>query len=98
MPERGDADDGGLARHQLEVGAGEELRADERAERRRDRDEAEENAALVEQPPRRYDAALAPDACISSECSVHSSTGRAGPSRPRDMTAIRSHTPSSSGR
>ena len=46
----------------------------------------------------RYDAARAPDASINSECSVHSSTGRAGPSRPRDMTAIRSQTPSSSGR
>ena len=96
--ERGDAHDDRLPRHQLEVGGTEELRADERAEDQGDDDEPDEHAALVEEPPRAYEAARAPDASINNECSVHSSTGRAGPSRPRDITAMRSQTPSSSGR
>src|SRR5262249_38695058 len=96
--ERGNADDHGLPRHQLEVRGGKEPGADERAKRDRDEGQAEEDPALVEKPPRAYDAARAPDASINSECSVHSSTGRAGPSRPRDITAIRSQTPRSSGK
>ena len=39
-----------------------------------------------------------PVAASMSWCSFHCATGRVGPSRPRVMTAISSHTPSSSGR
>ena len=63
-----------------------------------DEREPDEDAGLVEQAaPCGYDA-RAPDAAINSACSFHSATGLAGPSRPRDITAMRSHTPSNSGR
>src|SRR5262249_29833177 len=96
--ERRDADDGGLPRDQLEIACAEEARADERAEQQRDHDEPEQNAAVLRQPPRGYDAARAPDASITSACSVHADAGPAGPSRPRDITAMQSPTPKSSGR
>ena len=39
-----------------------------------------------------------PVASRSTPCSVSSRVGRAGPSRPRRITAMRSHTPRSSGK
>ena len=57
MPERGDADDRRLAGDQLEVGAAEELRADEHAEDDRDEQQAEQRAGRVEQRTARCHAA-----------------------------------------
>src|SRR6185369_17553092 len=95
--ERCDADDDGLTRNQFQVGGAKELWPDQRTEQRQDERQPDEHPGVVEQPPRGYDA-RAPDASISSECSFHSVTSRAGPSRPRAITAMRSHMPSSSGK
>ena len=50
--ERRDADDRGLARHQLEVGRREELAADEQAEDGRDDDQPDEDAGAIDEGPR----------------------------------------------
>ena len=72
--------------------------ADEGGEQRQHEDQADERAALVEQPSRVHEEGSAPDAAMSSACSVHAEAGRGASSRPRDITAMRSQTPTSSGR
>ena len=51
----------------------------------------------AERPRPVHAAASAPSASASSDSSLHSATARAGPSTPARITAMRSHTPSSSG-
>src|SRR5207245_10439407 len=94
-PEGGHADDRGLTRDQVEVAGPEELRPHQQAEDRGHEDEADERADLLEEV-RGPHAAPAAVAAMTSACSSHSAAGRPGPSVPRDMTAIRSHSPSSS--
>src|SRR5262249_12832937 len=93
----GDADDDRLPRDEFQVGGPEELRTDQRAEKGEHDRQAKEDTRLLGKAAPAYDA-RAPDASINNECSFHSSTPRTGPSRPRAITAIRSHTPSSSGK
>ena len=107
--------DGGLARHELEVAAGEEARADEQPKQDRDKCQADRRTRSLDerthvyaasnrrtgpldQGARVHAASPAPVAAIIRLCSVHSDAGRAGPRRPRCITAIRSQSPSSSGK
>jgi hypothetical protein len=94
--ERGDGDNDGLPRHQLDVRRPEE-RGPDSAEDQRDDDEAGEHASDA-LPPRRRRAVmtrLAPNASINSACSVHSPPP--APTEPAARhTAMRSQTPSSS--
>ena len=97
--ERGHADDRRLARHQLEVAGLEELGADEQREHERDEHQPDERAGAIEQRSCRH-ARAAPPVIVATikSGSVSSATGCAACSRPRDITAMRSQTPSSSGR
>ena len=74
--------------------------AGERGEDQRHQHEAEQRAGAVEQRPRGHDARAAPPVIVATirSDSFSSATGRAGWSRPRNITATRSQTPSSSGR
>ena len=92
----------GLPRDQLEVAGREELRADEHAEDDRDEREARARGPPVAGRRARAVAArgvsAAPVAAIISSVLGPLGGRRAAPSRPRRITAMRSHRPSSSGR
>ena len=98
MPERGRADDRGLAGDQLEVDGPEELRADEPGEDGADEEEAEEGPAAREQVARLHAASPRAGGRHHERVLVPLAAGRGAPSRPRHMTAMRSQTPSSSAR
>ena len=75
--ERGDADDGRLPRHQLEVGGAEELRADEHAEDAARRATSPSSTPRSSSSRRAVTRPRARRARPSAEqCSVHSATGR----------------------
>ena len=105
--QRRDAHDGGLPRHELEIGGAEKLRTDEKSEEKRHEHEAPEHSGIckpVRNPRRRrlvMSACAAPDAGSDDQQNDARSTPRpavAAPRRPRDITAIRSHRASSSGK
>ena len=73
----------------------EELAPDEDAEDRGDEDQPEQRPGAIEQRPRRH---AAPVACMTRSCSVRPAAGIGASSRPRRITAMRSHRPISSGR
>ena len=107
IPKARDAHDGRLARHEFEIGRAEELGTDEKAEKDRDERKTREHAGILKpglvhlsasRREGRIAAGLAPDASRTNACSVHSDAGRGSPSRPRDMTAMRSHSARSSGK
>src|SRR4029453_18328430 len=79
-------------------------RTDEKSKEQRDERESRQHAGVLKSG---HDSAprcapsrgtLPPDASSTHASSVHSDAGRAEPSRPRDMTAMRSHKARSSGK
>ena len=97
--DRRHADDRRLARHQLQIAGLDELDPGEQREHERDEHQPDERARAIEQGSCRHARAAPPVivATIKSD-SVSSETGCAACSRPRNITATRSQTPSSSGR
>ena len=97
--DRRHADDRRLARHQLQIAGLDELDPGEQREHERDEHQPDEGARAIQQGSCRHARAAPPVivATIKSD-SVRLETGCAGCSRPRNMTAMRSQTPSSSGR
>ncbi len=93
----GDADNRHLPSHELEIGGGEELRPDQHPEDDRDQYQADERSGPLDERSGRH-AAVPPVTAIIKSCSVSDSAGTASFSRPRCMTAMRSQSPSSSGR
>ena len=97
--DRRHADDRRLARHQLQIAGLDELDPGEQREHERDEHQPDEGARAIQQGSCRHARAAPPVivATIKSD-SVRLETGCAACSRPRNMTAMRSQTPSSSGR
>src|SRR6185436_9135295 len=90
----GNADNRHLPGHELEVGRRKELRSDKHAENDRNQDETEKRSGPLDERPRRHATVPAVTAIMRS-CSDSDGAGTAWARRPRCITAIRSHSPSS---
>ena len=96
--DRADRHDHGLGEDHAQVVGGQVAlgRAAREREEGHHEQEADEGAEADQAVPQL--ASHAPIAASRTVSGVHSATGRAGPRRPRLITASRSHTPRSSGR
>src|SRR6185369_17668028 len=94
--DRGNADDRSLAQHRQQVALARESVGRERGEQRVQDEEREQRSEPGgTKKPTNFGH---PVASSKRSCSLSSLAGRAAPSLPRTITAMRSHTPSSSGK